>query len=79
MEIEDRTEYLLDRLGLYQRDWLGYEKVIKQKSNDYTIFIKENNNWVWYNEKDFNEIKCDNNLKKELVELLKPKNGYLEY
>lgn len=79
MQKEERIEYLLEKLGLYQRDWVGYEKVIKQLSNDYTIFIKENNTWEWYNEKDFNAIKCDNNLKKELIKLLKPKNGYLEY
>lgn len=36
---------LLEQMGLYQRDWIGYDSVIKLKSNDYTILIKNYGHW----------------------------------
>jgi hypothetical protein len=69
---------LLEQMGLYQRDWVGYDSVIKLKSNDYTILINHYGYWEWYNETDFNLIDCDEELKKELRNILKPKNGYVE-
>jgi hypothetical protein len=73
-----KIDDLLEEMGLYQRDWLGYDSVIKLKSNDYTILIKHYGYWEWYNEEDFNLIKCDEQLKEELKSILKPKNGYFE-
>ena len=74
MKIDD----LLEEIGLYQIDWTGYDSVIKLKSNDYTILINHYGYWEWYNKKDFNLIKCDEQFKEELKNILKPKNGYLE-
>lgn len=71
-------EELLEKLGLYQRDWVGYDSVIKLKSNDYTILVKHYGYWEWYNEEDFNLINCDIRLKEELVNILRPKNGLVE-
>lgn len=68
-------EKLLDKLGLYERDWLPYEKVIKMKSNDNTIFIKIEGKWQWYGEKYFDEIKSEPGVKEKLIGLLNPVNG----
>jgi hypothetical protein len=73
-----KIDGLLEQLGLYKRSWLGYDNVIKLKSNDYTILINHYGYWEWYNEEDFNLIDCDEKLKEELKAILKPKNGYQE-
>jgi hypothetical protein len=73
-----KIDKLLEQIGLYQRDWIGYDSVIKLKSNDYTILIEHYGYWEWYNEKYFNLIDCDEKLKEELKSILKPKNGYVE-
>jgi hypothetical protein len=73
-----KIDELLEKMGLYQRDWVGYDSVIKLKSNDYTILINYYGYWEWYNERDFNLIECDEQLKEELKSILKPKNGYVE-
>jgi hypothetical protein len=45
----------LEEMGLYECDWVGYEKVIKRIDNDHTILIKhKGKKWVWYNHKDIN-------------------------
>ena len=45
----------LKELGLYECDWVGYEKVIKRIDNDFTILVKhKGKKWVWYNHKDIN-------------------------
>jgi hypothetical protein len=74
----EKINKLLEQIGLYQRDWVGYDSVIKLKSNDYTILINHYGYWEWYNETDFNLTECDEHLKKELKNILKPKNGYVE-
>lgn len=74
----ERIDELLEQMGLYQRDWVGYDSVIKLKSNDYTILINHYGYWEWYNEKDFNLIECDEQLKEGLKNILNPKNGYVE-
>ena len=71
-------EELLEKIGLYQRDWIGYDNVIKLKSNDYTILVKHYGYWEWYNEEEFNLINCDMRLKEELVNLLRVRNGLVE-
>lgn len=68
----DPLDVLLDEVGLYQTDWVGHEKVIKLKSNEYTIFIKDDGIWTWYNERDFNNLDSDPNLKEELLSILNP-------
>ena len=72
---------LLEELGLYQTEWIPYEKVIKLKSNDYTILIKHHNSdWEWNNKKYFDSIDKDIELKNKFKESLNiNKNGKVEY
>jgi hypothetical protein len=70
---------LLDKMGLYQRSWIPYDKVIKSKSDDYTILTKRKDKWIWYNEDYFNKIVCDQSYKDELIKLLSPEYyGWLD-
>lgn len=69
----DPLDVLLDSMGLYQTSWTGYDKVIKLKSNEYTIFTKRDGIWTWYNEPHFKLIESDN--KSKLLDILKPKYG----
>jgi hypothetical protein len=69
---------LLEKLELYEINWIPYDSVIKLKSNDYTILIKHYGKWEWYNEKYFNEIMCDEKYKIELKRQLNPINGASE-
>lgn len=76
MKKEKRINIILEKLGLYQTDWVGFEKVIKLKTNDYTIIIKKEGEWSWYNKELFDEI-CEgiesvDKLKVELLNLLQP-------
>lgn len=69
-------EELLNKLGLYEIDWMPWDKVIKSKSDDYTILVKKDNGeWEWYNEDYFNNLDVDLEYKNELKRILRPTNG----
>ena len=63
---------LLNKFDLYITDWVGFEKVLKRLSDDFTILYKENNLWYWYNK----------NITKEqyklITNLFDVSNGYFE-
>ena len=43
----------LEEMGLYECDWVGYDKVIKRIDNDYTILTKhKGKKWTWLNQVD---------------------------
>ena len=67
---------ILEKLGLYQNDdWVPFEAVIKLKSNDLTILVKQDGNWEWYNKKYFDEINADQDDKDELLSFWMPIDG----
>lgn len=40
---------IFNNLDLYIIDWVGFEKVLKRVSDDFTILYKKNGIWYWYN------------------------------
>jgi hypothetical protein len=62
----------LNKVGLYERDWVGHEAVVKKIENDYTILIKNNGEeWSWYNDKYITEEQ--KNVINELYDVNEPK------
>jgi hypothetical protein len=76
---DDEIVDLLNKLGLYEKEWVPYENVVKIKSNDKTLLVKEVfGKWLWYNKKHFDKIPGFVEEKKQLISILNPVEGRVE-
>lgn len=72
-------EYLLDKAGLYVREWVGYELVMKMKSNDYTIMVCIDGVWTWYSKKDFMDLDIPQSDKDAIINHFSVRESESEY